>query len=286
MFQGCTGLTTAPALPAETLSPSCYTCMFYGCTSLATAPALPAETLSGFCYYGMFYGCTSLTTTPTLPAAILVSSCYEKMFEGCTSLNSVTCMATDITATGYTTNWLYDVAATGTFYKHPYANWPRDNGIPDGWTVIDIGSISYATTEVYKTIADAAFTNELTHKGDGPVTYAVTDGDDICTVNASTGEVTLKGNTGTCTITATVTDIPSCIYPTKTASYTLTVTPATLSVTASDYSGTYDGTNLIGCNLTIAPHDVASYPIGIAVNDRRARSPTNLRAKVVYASSR
>ena len=242
MFQGCTNLTTAPALPAETLSPSCYTCMFYGCTSLATAPALPAETLSGFCYYGMFYGCTSLTTTPTLPAATLVSSCYEKMFYGCTSLNSVTCMATDITATGCTTNWLYDVAATGTFYKHPYANWPRDNGIPDGWTVIDIGSISYATTEVNKTTADAAFTNEVSHYGNGPVTYAVTSGDDICTVNATTGEVTLNATVGSCTITATVTDIPSCIYPTKTASYTLTVTPAMLSVTASDYNGTYDGT--------------------------------------------
>ena len=34
LFQGCTSLTKAPALPATTLAPSCYNAMFDGCTSL------------------------------------------------------------------------------------------------------------------------------------------------------------------------------------------------------------------------------------------------------------
>ena len=38
----------------------CYFKMFYGCTGLTTAPALPATTLASSCYQSMFYGCTSL----------------------------------------------------------------------------------------------------------------------------------------------------------------------------------------------------------------------------------
>ena len=34
MFRGCTSLTTAPVLPATTLTLSCYSHMFYGCTNL------------------------------------------------------------------------------------------------------------------------------------------------------------------------------------------------------------------------------------------------------------
>lgn len=40
--------------------------MFNGCTSLTKAPALPATTLDFDCYYSMFNGCTSLTTAPTI----------------------------------------------------------------------------------------------------------------------------------------------------------------------------------------------------------------------------
>ena len=87
------------------------------------------------------------------------------------------------------------------------------------------GTLSYVTMAVNKTTTDAAFTNPLTFVGDGTVTYARTDGDNICTVNATTGEVTLTG-VGTCTITATVTDGPLYKYAPNTASYTLTVTAA------------------------------------------------------------
>ena len=89
MFKGCTGLTSAPALPATTLANYCYNSMFKGCTGLAQAPALPATTLSSSCYSYMFNGCTNLTTAPSLPATTLSSSCYSYMFNGCTSLTAV-----------------------------------------------------------------------------------------------------------------------------------------------------------------------------------------------------
>ena len=88
MFEGCTGLTSAPELPATTLASSCYRSMFNGCTGLTSAPELPATTLAGSCYSSMFSGCTGLTSAPELPATTLVSSCYHSMFTGCTGLTS------------------------------------------------------------------------------------------------------------------------------------------------------------------------------------------------------
>ena len=86
MFQGCTSLTKAPALPATTLADSCYKYMFQDCTSLTQAPALPATTLAINCYNSMFFSCTSLTQTPALPATTLAISCYAYMFAGCKSI--------------------------------------------------------------------------------------------------------------------------------------------------------------------------------------------------------
>ena len=88
MFSGCTSLTTAPSLPATTLANSCYASMFYGCTSLTVAPSLPATTLADYCYYSMFYGCTSLTTAPSLPATTLADNCYYYMFGNCRNLTT------------------------------------------------------------------------------------------------------------------------------------------------------------------------------------------------------
>ena len=89
MFSGCKSLTSAPALPAKTLANNCYEHMFDGCKALTSAPALPAETLANSCYSFMFQGCTSLTTVPQeLPATTLAEYCYEAMFNGCTSLKT------------------------------------------------------------------------------------------------------------------------------------------------------------------------------------------------------
>lgn len=109
MFNGCTALTTAPALPATTLADYCYYSMFQGCTALTTAPALPATTLADSCYYSMFQGCTALTTAPALPATTLVNYCYQYMFYGCTSIKLST------TKTGeYQTAYRIPKSGTGT----------------------------------------------------------------------------------------------------------------------------------------------------------------------------
>ena len=90
MFYGCTSLTTAPELPATTLTESCYYEMFKNCSALTSAPTtLPATTLANNCYSSMFYGCTSLTTAPELPATTLTNGCYSQMFSGCSSLVAV-----------------------------------------------------------------------------------------------------------------------------------------------------------------------------------------------------
>ncbi|MEE3309481.1 hypothetical protein, partial [Sharpea azabuensis] len=105
------------------------------------APELPATSLAPNCYRSMFYNCSSLITAPELPATSLFSSCYQYMFNGCTLINYIKALfTTDISSTtAYTNNWLYKVAATGTFVKSVNATWSRTDasGVPSGWTVQD-----------------------------------------------------------------------------------------------------------------------------------------------------
>ena len=100
-------------------------------------------------------------------------------------------------------------------------------------------TVSYATTSISKTFGDASFTNSLTNTGDGAVSYSSSN-TSVATVNATTGEVTIVGN-GSTTITATVTDGANYTYATKTATYTLSVGTAAMTVTATGYAGAYDG---------------------------------------------
>ena len=139
MFIDCTSLVNAPALPSTTLAEACYVSMFYGCRNLTSAPALPSTTLADYCYDSMFSRCSSLVTAPQLPATTLREGCYQSMFNGCTNLNNIKCLATDITASYCTPNWVDGVAASGTFTKaSSMTDWTTGtNGIPSGWTVIN-----------------------------------------------------------------------------------------------------------------------------------------------------
>lgn len=144
MFYGCTGLEMPISqLPAMTLASGCYNQMFYGCSSLVTPPELPATTLVEFCYMNMFAECTSLIESPELPATTLAQNCYYNMFRGCSSLSYIKCLATDISASSCTTDWVKNVAATGKFEKNAsMSGWTvGDNGIPTGWVVVDEGQI-------------------------------------------------------------------------------------------------------------------------------------------------
>ncbi len=96
------------------------------------------------------------------------------------------------------------------------------------------GSISFATASVPKYINDPKFTNALTTEGDGVVTYT-SDNTTVAEVDATTGEVTIKG-VGTANIKATTTETETYAYETNTTQYTLTVDPAiNLASLTADY---------------------------------------------------
>ena len=98
---------------------------------------LAQKKLASFCYYSMFQGCTGLTSAPELPATTLVSSCYRSMFHGCTHLALI---KVHFTAwEDQTSNWVSNVASTGTFYKpNALTEEYGTNRIPTGWTVVNI----------------------------------------------------------------------------------------------------------------------------------------------------
>lgn len=136
MFADCTNLTTTPELPAATLARRCYIGMFRYCASLTTTPELPVTTLAEGCYCQMFMGCSSLTEAPELPATTLTEWCYYQMFINCSNLTSITCLATNKSASLCTREWVKGVASSGTFVKAANASWATgDSGIPNNWTV-------------------------------------------------------------------------------------------------------------------------------------------------------
>lgn len=140
LFSSNTGLVSAEnlILPATELTIAhAYAHMFRDCTSLTTAPKLPATTLSVNCYLSMFLGCTSLTVAPELPATTLQSNSYQHMFNGCSSLQYVKAMFLTIPDDITLYRWLYKVSPTGTFVKNANASWnvTGDSGIPTGWTI-------------------------------------------------------------------------------------------------------------------------------------------------------
>ena len=137
MFQGCTGLTSAPELPATTLAASCYYSMFQDCTGRTGAPELAATTRAASCYRSMFQDCTGLTSAPELPATKLAIFCYNEMFYGCTRISLI---KVHFTAWGaHTNNWVSNVASMGTFYKpNALTEEYGTNRIPTGWTVVNI----------------------------------------------------------------------------------------------------------------------------------------------------
>ena len=112
-----------------------FYCLFQGCTSLVKAPALPATKIAGYCYNSMFSGCQSLTKAPELPATILPNYCYGGMFKMCQSLKEVRISATEDESFSLV-RWLEGVSATGDFYCDPNATIFQSgiSGIPANWT--------------------------------------------------------------------------------------------------------------------------------------------------------
>lgn len=94
-------------------------------------------------------------------------------------------------------------------------------------------SYAFASASVTKTPEEATSYSGLTVSADPDVagtTYAMT-GDDIGSVNASTGALTLTGDEGTAVVTATFAG--DATYAPATASYTVTVRGKSITLTAS-----------------------------------------------------
>lgn len=136
------------------------------------------------------------------------------------------------------------------------------------------GSISYATSSISKTFGDAAFTNALTKTGDGAVSYSSSD-TNVATVNTTSGEVTIVGN-GSAVITATVADGTNYTYAAKTATYTLSVGTAAMTVSATGYTGAYDG-QAHGITVTA--------PAGATVKYGETAGTYNLNASPTYTNA-
>jgi len=94
-------------------------------------------------------------------------------------------------------------------------------------------TLSFASSSVSKTTTDSAFTNTLTKKTDGTVTFSSSN-TSVATVNSSSGQVTIKG-VGTTTITANAAEGAN--YKAGSASYVLKVN-AQYTVTYNANGGT------------------------------------------------
>lgn len=124
LFYDCTALTSAPSLPATTLTSYCYASMFSWCTALETITPLPATTLAIYCYQYMFRWCTALIEIPSLPATTLGKTCYYWMFYSCSNVK-----LSDTQDSSYTnqyripTEWTWTVAKDALTYMFLYTWW-------------------------------------------------------------------------------------------------------------------------------------------------------------------
>lgn len=136
LFSGCISLTKAPELPATTLGFDCYNNMFLG-ADLKECPILPATTLVEACYRGMFARNINLIAAPYLPAETLVKDCYRDMFASCSNLNFIKAKFTTTPSTTYTSGWVSDVASSGTYVKNSAASYTTRGiyAIPSNWTI-------------------------------------------------------------------------------------------------------------------------------------------------------
>lgn len=86
LFYDCDTIVDASKLELPTtLAIGCYESMFQGCTSLTTAPALPIATLIDMCYYYMFHGCKSLNYIKMLATDISAHGCLNNWVYGVAS---------------------------------------------------------------------------------------------------------------------------------------------------------------------------------------------------------
>jgi len=127
--------------------------------------------------------------------------------------------------------WKFTPAAAAT----NYVTTPRTGKVTFVISALPAQTVTFATAgPIAKFFGDSSFTNAASTTGTGTITYA-SNKSAVATVNASTGEVTIKG-AGTATITATAAETAT--HSASQASYTLTVSPKAITPTVT-VTGTY-----------------------------------------------
>ena len=279
MFNGCKGLEKAPELPAPTLGKDCYKEMFYDCSKLNHVACLATDISAPDCTKDWLAKAGTeatgdkileikvdmpLNSDDGVPESwiakkiVLVESVRLDKTELALTIGDD---AVQLTATvlpddaiDKTVTWTSSKPAVSTVDETgkvtPVAVGEAtitatagDKTATCKITVKESGSISFSKESDSKTWSATATNNTYqlaaTVTGNGTVTYSVnTDNTCGATIDA-TGTVTFT-KVGTVTVTATVADSETYTYASNTASYTLTIDPATMTVTATNYSNTYD----------------------------------------------
>ena len=312
MFNGCKGIEKAPELPAPKLEKNCYQEMFYDCAKLNHVKCLATDISAEGCTKNWLTNAGTEATGEKVLETLVpmtpnsddgVPTSWTAQTDGATAVTSVALDKTTLAltvggegqltatvapdnVTDKTVTWSSDktsvatVDATGnvTAVAEGEATITAKAGDKTATCKVTVnkkaGAISYATASVDKTFGDANFTNELTKTGDGTVTYSSSD-TKVAEVDSKTGEVTIKGN-GEATITATVADGPTYTYATKTASYTIGVGTAAMTVSATGYSGTYDNS---AHGITV------NAPEGATIKYGTAEGTYTLEASPTYTTS-
>ena len=204
MFYGCTALTVAPELPATTLTNCCYQAMFSGCTALTVAPTLLAITLADYCCDGMFRNCTTLTTAPELHATTLAPYCYENMFYGCTALTT----APELPATTLTI-WCYSYMFSGCTALTTAPELPATTLVDNCYTNMFNGCTALTTAPELPatTLVDNCYTNMF--NGCTNLNYIKMLATDISATNCLNGWVSGVSSTGTFVKDPNMTSLPS-----------------------------------------------------------------------------
>ncbi len=149
-----------------------------------------------YCYGYMFGFPASFTTAPELPATTLSEGAYYHMFNECMNLNDVTCLATDISATNCTTDWLYGAAATGTFTRDQNnTSWTiGTSGIPSGWTVVPPLAHDYSQDYLtFEALEAGTFTWTDTQNSNS-ISYSTDNGSTWSTLASGSSTPTIAAN--------------------------------------------------------------------------------------------
>ena len=278
LFAGCTNLIKAADFKMISgLRPYCYYQMYYN-TGLTVCPDMPANSVPDYGYCGTFQNCYSLRIPMTTVPAITVGEygCYA-MFQGCSTLLRPPSMLVK-TCTGENALWalcfgcsqlrVYKSATTydGKSYSRawklsvtsPSVNWNAQ--IFDGTPTSDI--VKHPENDVtYYVLADgyapitvdtSAAANAIAYDGkEKSIPVTVTNPKLNNTVKYSTDNSNWSTTPPTRTVVGTtkiyykVTN-SNAAYKEATGTYNLVIKNADMTVTASNYEGTYDGKNHSG----------------------------------------